>query len=117
MTIKGISAIFFIVEKNRKSYMRRVIFFKLILNSTQLNSDAEVKEAIRIFQNLTSKEIEVFRYLHNIYSKTRLKENLKIERNTYKTHKRHIFEKLEVHSIEAACAWYDKYRVLIKRLE
>ena len=62
-----------------------------------------------LFEKLTTKEIEVLKFISNEKDKKNVTSKLKIQISTFNLHIKNIYKKLGVHSLHELRQWCDKY--------
>lgn len=76
-------------------------------------SDNVIDELVK-FKLLTSKEIEVLRYIYDGNNKKDIEQNLNMKTSTFNLHIKRIYKKLEVHNTNELFKWCEKFLILMK---
>lgn len=78
-------------------------------NTTNKLIISSLESAKVLYNSLTKKERSVLLFLYSGFKKNKLKEELEITVLTYRTHKKHVFEKMNFHSQNELRKWCKLY--------
>lgn len=83
--------------------------------ANRLLNESELAAEIEKYKTLTPKEILVLEYNHQGVCKNKMKDELKIQKSTFKVHMKRIYKKLDIHNAKQFLRWCDRFLSSMKK--